>query len=552
MAKPIATPPKTRIADMKRAAIFFALFAIALANAETFTLDTRSRVRDASGDWAERQQKVLWDAKATVVIVCDMWDLHHCKNAVGRVGEMAPRMSQLLNTARAKGALIIHAPSSCMEFYKNHPARKRAQAAPAAATQPKAIESWCHWIDKVEEKQGYPVDHSDGGEDDDPAEHAAWAKHLTKLGRNPRSPWKRQVDLIEIDAKRDAISDSGIEIWNLLEARGIRNVLLVGVHTNMCVLGRPFGLRNMARNGKNVLLVRDLTDSMYNPASWPYVNHFRGTSLVVEHIEQRVCPTTTSDQMLGGEPFHFKGDTPPHVVFMIGESEYNTASTLPVFAKRQLEYRGIRCTFVHVDENDPNDFAGLEALKEADLLFLSVRRRTPPKAQLDLVRAHLAKSKPLVGIRTASHAFDHDPPSANHARWTKFDDEILGVDYRKHYGNKPPKPATVIQFATDAANHPILNGVPHDAFEVKSHLYKNKPVATSITVLMTGTLLGRDDISEPVAWTNEANGGRVFYTSLGSVDDFAMPVFQRLLLNGILWALDEPVPPTDPRVAVRK
>ena len=537
---------------MKRAAIISILFSLALANAETFTLDTRDRVRDADGDWAVRQQKVLWDAKATAVIVCDMWDLHHCKNAVGRVGEMAPRINQLLNTARAKGALIIHAPSSCMDFYKNHPARKRAQAAPAAAVQPTAIESWCHWIDTTEENQGYPIDHSDGGEDDDPAEHAAWASHLAKLGRNPGSPWKRQVALIGIDPRRDAISDSGIEIWNLLEARGIRNVLLVGVHTNMCVLGRPFGLRNLTRNGKNVLLVRDLTDSMYNPASWPYVNHFRGTSLVVEHIEHRVCATTTSDQLLGGEPFRFEGDTPPHVVFMIGEQEYDTAATLPVFAKKQLEYRGIRCTFVHVSENDPNDFAGLEALKEADLLFVSVRRRTPPKAQLDLVRAHLAKGKPLVGIRTASHAFDREPPSGDHARWTKFDDEILGVDYRNHYGNKPPKAPTVIRATTAGTAHPILTGVPHDAFEAKTQLYKNKPVASTVTVLMTGKLAGRDDISEPVAWTNEANGSRVFYTSLGGVGDFAMPAFQRLLLNGVLWSLGESVPPTDPRGVAKK
>jgi len=538
---------------MKRAAIFLLFFSLASASAGTFTLDTRSRARDAAGDWAVRQQKVLWDAKATAIIVCDMWDLHHCKNAVGRVGEMAPRMNQLLNTARARGALIIHAPSSCMEFYKNHPARKRAQAAPGAAVQPKAIESWCHWIDKVEESQGYPIDHSDGGEDDDPAEHAAWAKHLAEIGRNPGSPWKRQVDLIEIDPKHDAISDSGIEIWNLLEARGIRNLLLVGVHTNMCVLGRPFGLRNMARNGKNVLLVRDLTDSMYNPASWPYVNHFRGTSLVVEHIEQRVCATTTSDQLLGGEPFRFRGDTPPHVVFMIGESEYNTASTLPVFGKKHLEYRGIRCTFVHVNENDPNDFADIGALKEADLLFLSVRRRTPPKAQLDLVRAHLAKGRPLVGIRTASHAFDREPPGKHHARWAKFDDEILGVDYRNHYGNKPPKdPATVIQATATGAKHPILTGVTHDAFEAKSHLYKNKPVAPTVSVLMAGTLPGRDEINEPVAWTNEVNDSRVFYTSLGGTGDFELPAFQRLLLNGVLWALEKPIPPADPRVLAGK
>ena len=538
---------------MKRAAIFLLFFSLASASAGTFTLDTRSRARDAAGDWAVRQQKVLWDAKATAVIVCDMWDLHHCKNAVGRVGEMASRMNQLLNTARAEGALIIHAPSSCMDFYRDHPARKRAQDAPSAAVQPKAIGSWCHWIDQAEESQGYPIDHSDGGEDDDPAEHAAWAKHLAKIGRNPGSPWKRQVGLIEIDAGRDAISDSGIEIWNLLEARGIRNVLLVGVHTNMCVLGRPFGLRNMARNGKNVLLVRDLTDSMYNPAQWPYVNHFRGTSLVVEHIEQRVCATTTSDQLLGGEPFRFRGDTPPHVVFMIGESEYNTASTLPVFGKKHLEYRGIRCTFVHVNENDPNDFADIGALKEADLLFLSVRRRTPPKAQLDLVRAHLAKGKPLVGIRTASHAFDREPPGKHHARWAKFDDEILGVDYRNHYGNKPPKdPATVIQATAMGAKHPILTGVTHDAFEAKSHLYKNKPVAPTVSVLMAGTLPGRDEINEPVAWTNEVNDSRVFYTSLGGTGDFELPAFQRLLLNGVLWALEKPIPPADPRVLAGK
>mgnify|MGYP003324593230 FL=1 len=75
---------------MKRAAAITLLLALATATAGTFTLDTRSRTRNAAGDWAVRQQTVLWEAQATAVIVCDMWDLHHCKNAVGRVGEMAP------------------------------------------------------------------------------------------------------------------------------------------------------------------------------------------------------------------------------------------------------------------------------------------------------------------------------------------------------------------------------------------------------------------------------------------------------------------------------
>jgi hypothetical protein len=64
----------------------------------------------------------------------------------------------------------------------------------------------------------------------------------------------------------------------------------------------------MAKNGKRVVLVRDLTDSMYNPARWPHVDHFRGTELYIEHVERFIAPTITSDQVLGGKPFVFRGD----------------------------------------------------------------------------------------------------------------------------------------------------------------------------------------------------------------------------------------------------
>ena len=113
--------------------------------------------------------------------------------------------------------------------------------------------------------------------------------------------------MLRIAEDKDAISDSGVEIWSLLEARGIQNVILMGVHVNMCVAGRPFGLRQMAKNGKHVVLMRDMTDSMYNPARWPYVDHFRGTALFIEHIEKYICPTITSDQFIGGKPFVFSG-----------------------------------------------------------------------------------------------------------------------------------------------------------------------------------------------------------------------------------------------------
>jgi nicotinamidase-related amidase len=235
-----------------------------------------------------------------------MWDQHHCLNAVLRVKELAPRMNELLINLRKQGALIIHAPSSCMAAYKDHPGRKLAQSTPHAANLPPDIGSWCDKI-PAEEKGKYPLDQSDGGCDTEPG---AQAKHVVSLqaqGRNPKAPWLAETDILKIEPG-DAISDSGVEIWNLLEQRGIQHILLVGVHTNMCVLGRPFGLRQLARHGKHVVLVRDLTDTMYNPARWPYVSHFEGTARIIEHIEKYVCPTITSDQVLGGQPFRFKGD----------------------------------------------------------------------------------------------------------------------------------------------------------------------------------------------------------------------------------------------------
>lgn len=212
-------------------------------------------------------------------------------------------MNEVLKQARHSGATVIHSPSDCMPAYEAHPARKRAISVPPDKSLPKDAEHWCSKI-PTEELAEYPIDQSDGGEDDDPAEHATWAAELTSLGRNPGMPWKMQSSLIEINADHDFISDKGDEVWNILQWRGIRNVILVGVHTNMCVLGRPFGLRQMVRNGKNVVLMRDMTDCMYNPKRWPFVDHFTGNDLIISHVERFVCPTITSDQILGGQPFH--------------------------------------------------------------------------------------------------------------------------------------------------------------------------------------------------------------------------------------------------------
>ena len=289
---------------MKTLALLLAFTVSALAAEAplSFTLQSRAPAGKTT------LVKEPWLPSRTAIIVCDMWDLHHCKNAVTREVEMAPRMNEVLEKARKDGVLIIHAPSSCMKPYEGTPARERAKSAPTAARLPDKIAEWCKQI-PAEEMAVYPLDQTDGGEDDDLAEHAAWAKELAAKGLNPKAPWTKQIDVLRIDQEKDAISDSGVEIWNLLEARNIDNVILMGVHLNMCVSGRPFGLRQMAKNGKHVVLMRDLTDTMYNPARWPFVSHARGTELFVAHVEKRICPTITSDQIIGGTPFAFSDAT---------------------------------------------------------------------------------------------------------------------------------------------------------------------------------------------------------------------------------------------------
>ncbi|MDI1311457.1 MAG: isochorismatase family protein, partial [Prosthecobacter sp.] len=235
----------------------FTVSAFAVEAPLPFTLQSRAPAGKAT------LVKEAWLPSRSAIIVCDMWDLHHCKNAVTREVEMAARMNEVLEKARKDGVLIIHAPSSCMKPYEGTAARGRAKTASAAARLPDKIAEWCKQI-PAEEMAVYPLDQTDGGEDDDAAEHAAWAKELAAKGLNPKAPWTKQIDVLRIDQEKDAISDSGVEIWNLLEERNIDNVILMGVHLNMCVSGRPFGLRQMEKNGKHVVLMRDMTDTMYN------------------------------------------------------------------------------------------------------------------------------------------------------------------------------------------------------------------------------------------------------------------------------------------------
>lgn len=524
------------LAFLSFATVVLTTFADTSDNTLSLTMRKRVETKPGSGRFHTITQAVKWNPKKTALIVCDMWDAHHCLNAVRRVGEMAPRMNRFLSEARRRGILIVHAPSGCMDAYKDHPARQNAVKTPRSKQLPKDIGNWCHRI-PAEEKGTYPLDQTDGGEDDDPAEHRAWAEKLQKMGRNPRTPWKSQSEVLKID-DRDFISDKGEEIWSIFAQHGIDNVLLVGVHTNMCVLGRPFGLRQMAKNGKNVALVRDLTDTMYNPARAPFVSHFTGTDLIVEHIEKWVCPTITSDQLLGDKPFRFSGDKRPHLVLILAEPEYQTERTLPEFALKHLG-KDFRISTVFGSETDAHDLPGLEIVHEADVALFSVRRRALPSKQMAIIRKFVAGGKPLLGIRTASHAFSlhGKKPPEGCATWETFDPEVFGGHYSGHHGVGTK---VEIQAAEKAKEHPILSGVPLDELHGNGSLYKVRPLTESATPLLIGSIPDKPD--EPIFWTHTTKaGGRVVYTSLGHADDFKEAAFNRLLRNAVYWAAGLPV-----------
>ena len=493
------------------------------ADSAKLQLTARQRIekQKGSGEFEVVKKQVNWDASKTALVICDMWTKHWCRGATGRVGEMAPRMNEVIAAARSQGALIIHCPSGGVKFYQDTPMRKLALAAPKIKTKV-PLQGWCH-LDQHHEA-ALPIDDADEGCD-------CW----------PPCSLKNKMDLHEIDAiemqEGDAVTDSA-EAYYLMKQKGIENVIVMGVHTNMCVLGRPFSIRQMVYQGQNVMLMRDMTDTMYNSRSKPYVPHVKGTDLVIQHIEKYWCPTITSTDFTGKPAFTFAEAHQPHVVFMIGEREYKTKETLPVFAKKYLEPRGVRCTFVHADDKDKNNFPGLLALKTADLLFLSVRRRALPQKQLALVREYLAAGKPLVGIRTASHAFHtKGQHPAGHAEWQAFDPEVLGGSYRGHHANGIK---STLKLAKNAAQHRILAGVSLDSMVGNGSLYQVKPLAKTTTPLIIGSIPNQP--SEPVAWTNHFGKSRIFYTSLGHPDDFKNKDFNRLLTNAVFWALAKEVP----------
>lgn len=233
--------------------------------------------KDAGGrrGWHWSSERTSVPAGRTAVLVCDMWDRHWSRGASERVDALVPPMDRWLRRMRAAGSRIVFCPSDVTGAYEGTGARRRCREAPRWEPSPAPRPVY----------PPHPIGVSDGGSDTDGEDAPDTAV------------WRAQHRGLFIDDERDGLSDVAEEVFGYLAAGDVGLVLMAGVHLNMCVLNRPFGLKELVRNGFRAALVQDLTDAMYDPADPPYVSHEQGVRLMRGYVARFLCPVVTSDEV---------------------------------------------------------------------------------------------------------------------------------------------------------------------------------------------------------------------------------------------------------------
>ena len=209
-------------------------------------------------------------------------------------------------------------------------------------------------------------------------------------------------------------------------------------------------------------------------------------------------------------------EEPLKLCMISGSFEYESESSLTAFRDYVEREHSVRADLIVYRSED--DHQSLSAIEDTDVLLVFTRRLNVDGEELERFKAYCAAGGPIVGVRTASHAFQS---------WLAFDGEVLGGNYRMHWRHGP---RARVRFEPGSEGHPLLEGVGE--FSSAGSLYRNTPIAADTSLLMSAST---DEHDEPVTWTRTHAGGRVFYTSLGHQEDFEDPSFLRLLANAVLW-----------------
>jgi type 1 glutamine amidotransferase len=210
-----------------------------------------------------------------------------------------------------------------------------------------------------------------------------------------------------------------------------------------------------------------------------------------------------------------------HIHFISGSEEYESEKSLKYLQQRFREnFPNIKVT-ASWGEDRGSDLPDIEHLEHADLMVVFTRRMTLPEDQLHYILQHVEKEKPVIGIRTASHAFQD---------FLEMDARIFGGNYTGHGDDE----AVELTIAEGAERHPVLRGV--QAWTRPGKIYHNPEPGENARILFYGTGLD-SEIHEPLAWTNKyGEYGRAFYTSMGFPADFENEHFLQMLYNAITWS----------------
>lgn len=290
-----------------------------------------------------------------------------------------------------------------------------------------------------------------------------------------------------------------------------------------------------------------------------------------------------------------------HIVLISGDEEYRSEEALPQMAKILSSQHGFTCTVLFaqdpekpgvVDPNYTGNIPGLEALKSADLMYIFTRFRKLPDEQMQYIDDYLMQGKPVVGVRTSTHAFNHDSadPWAHYGNSYKGEKEewrggfgklVLGENWYYHHGSHKHQSARGVT-APGAEGHPITNGIGPGEVWGSSDVYGvHLPQGEGEQAIYLGQVVNRkgeydstdvhygmrptdDEVADnahkgkkeitnvnspmmPVVWTKEyqlpgGSPGKSVCATVGVAVDMLVEGTRRMLVNSVYWSLDMPVP----------
>lgn len=268
----------------------------------------------------------------------------------------------------------------------------------------------------------------------------------------------------------------------------------------------------------------------------------------------------------------FEGKSGPgkgkHIVLVSGDEEYRSEEALPQLAKILATRHGFKCTVLFaidpkdgtINPNINNNIPGLEILDHADLLILFTRWRDLPDDQMEHIVDYIESGRPIIGLRTATHAFNFKT-SNTYGRWSStskdweggFGRQVLGETWISHHGQHG-KQSTRGIIAPGKEKHPILRGIGQGEIWGPTDVYTVQAPLADAEVLVLGQVLQgmqpgdaplegpQNNPMMPVAWTKSYRGkegktGRVFTTTMGSAQDLSNEGFRRMVVNAVYWCL---------------